>query len=98
MDITITGLAELQERVEGLDGGETVPMTELFPDTWMDNHTEHESIDAFIESSPWEGDTREQFTEIPDEPWDDYVGEQSEFDDWQSMLQSGATDWVERQL
>ena len=52
----------------------------------MDEHTEHESIDAFIELSPWEGDTREQFTEIPGEPWDEYVGEQSEFDDWQSML------------
>jgi hypothetical protein len=99
MDIEIEGLDALQEQLEqlaDLEGG--VPMTEIFTPEFMMMYTEFDSFDEMLESSPWSVESQEDFEEIPEDDFDEYVDENTEFPSWEVMYQTGAERYFERKL
>lgn len=99
MSVEITGLDELGDLRNRLDsvGGE-VPMRELFPPDFMQNYTEFDSFDEFLEASRWEIETQEDFERIPSDQFDDYVAERTGFDSWETMLSAAGREYVMRQV
>lgn len=97
MAVEITGfddLGEVRERVESSNG--EVPMAELFTPNFMQNYTDFESFEAFLERSPWTVETQSDFETIPAGELDAYVRERTGFDSWETMLSVGGREYVLR--
>lgn len=97
-DEAIEELEELGRRAEALGGENKVSPAELFPPGFMRRHTDFESFEAMLESSPWKVESGEDFITIPDGEWDDYVAANTRFDTWQKMQETAMAKWSERQL
>lgn len=99
MDIEIEGLDDLQDQLEQLaelEGG--VPMGEIFTPEFMVMYTEFDSFDEFIEESPWSVESREDFEAIPEDEFDEYIREHTDFPSWEVMYQTGGERYFERKL
>jgi hypothetical protein len=97
MAVEITGFDDLdgfRERVESANG--EVPVDELFPADFMQNYTEFESFEAFLDRSPWTVETQSDFETIPADELDAYVRERTGFDSWEIMLSVGGREYVLR--
>ncbi|WP_136688264.1 hypothetical protein [Halorhabdus amylolytica] len=91
-------LDDLQQHLEGVSGENEIPMDELFPDSFMRTHTDFDSVDELFDSSPWEFDTKEDFKQIPESEFDDYIDAHTGFSSWEAMLTAAAREWITRQL
>ena len=89
---------EMADNAENLEGENVVGFDELFIKEFMRSHTDVSSFEAFLENSPWEVESQEDFWEIPEAEFDRYVNEHSDFDTWQAMLGKAETDWTARQI
>lgn len=105
MGVEIEGLDALQDELEqmaenalGLEGSNEVPFTELMPPAFMAEYTDCESIEAFIDESPWTVESQADFRAIPDDEFDEYVDEHTRFSTWETMLSRAANQWAGRQL
>lgn len=105
MSVEIRGFEELadeldrlQERVETAEGETAVSFDELFPADFMATYTAFDSIQAFFEASPWTVESDADFGAIPEDEFDEYVDDHTEFDSWEGMLSSAAREWIGRKL
>lgn len=105
MSVEISGFEELgdeldqlQEQVDAVDGETAVSFAELFPADFMETYTEFDSIQAFFEASPWTVETDADFEAIPEDEFDEYVDDHTEFDRWEAMLSAAAREWIGRKL
>lgn len=104
IDIDIDGFKrDLEKELEkqtGLRFGEQneIPFTEFFPEEFMRLYTEFDSMEAFLDASPWEVEDQEDFRAIPDEPFDAYVDEHTDFPSWEVMYQTAGKRFMERRL
>jgi hypothetical protein len=105
MSVEIKGFKELEEnlellreQLEALDGESRVSLSELFPDDFMATYSDFESIEEFIDESPWEIETNEDFKRISEDKFDEYIDEHTGFSNWDAMLSAAAREWVSRQL
>lgn len=99
MGVDIEGLDELEEQLNqlaDLEGG--VPMEELFTQEFMLMYTDFNSFEEFIETSQWTVESQEDFEAIPEDAFDDYVDEHTEFAAWEPMLRTGAERYLQRKL
>lgn len=62
----------------------TEPLSVIFPDDWMQAHTDADTIKEFLQNGPVQGTTRDEIEGFPD-GWDEYVREHSDFEDWGDM-------------
>lgn len=105
MSVEIRGFEELadeldrlQDRIDEVDGETTVTFDELFPADFMKTYTEFDSIQALFKASPWSVETGADFEAIPEDEFDRYVADHSEFDSWEAMLSAAAREWIGREL
>lgn len=104
IDIDIDGFdRDLEKELEkqtGLRFGaqNEIPFTEFFPEEFMRLYTEFESMEAFLDGSPWEVEDQADFRAIPDGSFDDYVDEHTDFPSWEVMYQTAGKRLMERRL
>lgn len=92
-------MADEAEELEGeLEGENEVPFNELFTEKFMRQNTDVDSFDEFLEQSQWEVESQEDFRAIPDDEFDEYVDEHSDFDSWEEMLGTAGREKVARDL
>ena len=91
-------LDELRERVETIDGKNSVSITELFRSDFMQTYSDFDSIREFFEESPWPVESEADFRAIPADTFDAYVDDHTGFDSWETMLSAAAREWVGREL
>ena len=89
-------LQQLAENAEAMDGEHAVPLTELFPPTFMARNTDFATIEEMFEASGFTVATPEDFAAIPDTDWDAFIASRTRFSDWRSMQEKAATDWISR--
>lgn len=88
----------MADAARDLDGENQVSFGELFSNKFMRRHTDFDDIEAFFEESPWEVEDEEDFEEIPEDEFDEYVEDTTLFDTWESMLDKAAEKWMMDQL
>ena len=99
MGVEIEGLDELQNQLEQLANfGDGIPMTELFDEEFMLMYTEFASFDKLLEEGKWDVESQEDFEAIPQDEFDEYIDTNTEFPDWETMMQTGATRHIEEKL
>jgi hypothetical protein len=105
MGVEINGIDDLENTLEEmiedvLDLGQTseVPFDELFPPQFMSLYTEFNSFDELLEESPWEVNTEADFEAIPDDAFDEYIEANTDFPEWELMVETGFDRYVERKF
>ena len=88
-------LEKMQRDAKDLQKTTNVSFDELFTNTFMNKHTRYESIDAFIESGNF---SQSNFEKIPDADLDKFVASETNFKDWQDMLDSAGADYALKKL
>ncbi|TLS36559.1 hypothetical protein FCL54_14720 [Pseudalkalibacillus caeni] len=91
-------LETLQKKADELDGDHEVPFKELFPEDFMREYTKFSSINEMVDKSQWTVENDEDFSKIPDDEWDKYVKETTNFENWEEMQGTAVEVWGFRQL
>lgn len=87
-------VSDLKRKVEG-----DVPLTQLFPEAFMVEHTMFGSIEAMFAASPLDETPAEELRDALRTPeWDAFVAEHTRFPTWQEMLVSAGREEVQRRL
>lgn len=88
------------EKKTGLRIGEQneIPFDALFTEEFMRLYTEFVSFEQLLEESPWEVESQDDFWEIPDDPFDEYIDEHTDFPTWEVMSQTAAQRFMQRKL
>jgi hypothetical protein len=89
---------EMADNAEELDGENEVAFEDLFTEQFMRQHTDVTSFEEFIENSQWEVESEEDFEAIPEDEFDEYVNDHSDFDSWEDMLGTAGTEWMAREI
>lgn len=103
--IKITGLDEftrklknLERQVQSLDGIHNIPVTELFPPEFMRRHTDFDTFGEMVDASGFKIESQEDFRNIPDQEWDDFVAERTRFLNWKDMMGAAGKAWASKKL
>ena len=91
-------LDDMRERAAAMEGQNDLPLDEVFPPSFMARHTLADSIGAFLDDCEWDAETREDFADVPQDEFDDYVAERTRFDDWDAMVGRAGEEWMARQM
>ena len=94
-----SGLRELKRRVAKLEGTRDVPVTEIFPPTFMRANTPYESLEDMLTAagiSPSEITGPEYLTDH--EKWNQFVREKTPFSSWEEMSKQAALEYFKRKL
>lgn len=75
-----------------------IPFEQLFTEEFMQLYTEFVSFEVLLEASPWKVDDEEDFEAIPEDEFDTYVDEHTDFPSWEVMYQTAAQRFLERQF
>ena len=97
-DDLIDDLNELEQNAEELDGENQVPLTELLNPGFMQKYTEFASIDEMFEQSKWTVESEEDLDAIPDQEFDTYVRDHTQFTDSEEMMGMAAEEWTAEQM
>ncbi|CAG7645449.1 hypothetical protein ACFQI7_25705 [Paenibacillus allorhizosphaerae] len=63
-----------------------VALDVLFNESFMGEHSNCKTFEAFLEKGNFQVKTREDIHNIPDELFDRHVARETDFDNWKSML------------
>lgn len=91
-------LNQMKQAVSELSGSHNVPLVDLFPDTFMVEHTRFSSFGEMLESGGFSVNSQEEFDAIPQDLLDRHVAASTDFDSWESMVESGAQEYFARKL
>lgn len=75
--------------------GGAIELTELFPDEWMNEHTDLESIEEFIDADDADVPADATVDDLSTRRWDDHVADTTDFDSWSEMVSQALESYVE---
>lgn len=91
-------LEDLAHKAQELDGQHNVPVSELLTEEFLSQCTRFSWVEEMFEASGFKIESQEDFAAIPDDQWNDFVGQNSSFDSWQAMLEAAGNEWVRKRL
>ena len=104
MSFEIKGLKEAQDKLkkladdaEKLDG-QSVPLSEVLTDEFVQKNSPFDRLDNLIKASGYTVVSQEDFEAIPDEEWDRFISENTDFDSWQEMIDSAGAIYAKNKL
>lgn len=88
------------EEQSGLRMNETneIPFEQLFTEEFMQLYTEFESFETLLEASHWDVEDEDDFEAIPEDEFDTYVDEHTDFPTWEVMNQTAAERFLEHRF
>lgn len=89
-------LKQMEKAAKELDGTHEVPFSELFTDSFLRKHTTFSSFEEFENQKIF---TKYQtIEEIPDDEMDMFVAANTNFSNWDEMLDEASTEFVARKF
>lgn len=100
MSITIdtSGLDKLIKNARELDGTHEVRMTDLMPPAFIASHSEYPDLDSLFAASGFKIESADDFAAIPDDEWDKFIAENTDFESWAQMQQVAGAEFVKARL
>lgn len=91
-------LNELQRNAERLHGTHQVPLTDLFNDEFLLQQSDFATLSALFEATGFKLDTQEDFDQVPEAAWDEFVRRKTRFNSWQEMYSAATKEWMTREM
>lgn len=70
-----------------------ISLDKLFNEAFMSKHSSYHSFGAFLEKGNFQAVTQEDIRNIPDELFDRHVVRETDFANWDSMLNAANSDY-----
>lgn len=86
-------LKELQGQKDVQEDPSHISLEALFHESFMSKHSSFNSFDAFLEKGNFQVKTREDIKDIPDEFFDRHVARETDFPNWQTMLDTATSEY-----
>lgn len=87
-------LKELQGQ-KTMQEDEAISLDELCNDSFMSKYTRCKSFEEFLVKGNFQVETQEDINNIPDEFFDRHVSRETDFDNWQSMLDTATKEYAQ---
>jgi hypothetical protein len=91
-------LERLSKRASELNGEHTFTFEELFPDSFIQKHTQFSTIDELFENGGFKINSEEDFDALPEDKLDQHISATTDFDCWKDMLGSAAEEYMAKEL
>lgn len=88
-------LKQLQKNANDLNGTSDVRFDQMFTDKFMNKHTKFSTLNQFAEASNFDFN---DFDNIPQEKLDDFVNQNTNFNDWNQMISEGMSNYIDNKL
>ena len=79
-------LKKMQDGAKELESQKEVPFDDLFTSMFMSKYTNFNSFDDLLEAGDFDVQSQEDFLNIPDDIFDEYISKNTRFSDWEDML------------
>ena len=83
----------IKKKVDGF-----VSFRDLFPDSFIRNHSKFSSIDDILEQSGFRCETQKDFDAIDEPRLDNFICENTDFESWDAMKQAANVEYVKRKI
>jgi len=88
------GLDQLIKNAEELNGQHQVKLEDLMNPSFVSAHSKFSDLNALFEASGFKLETAEDFAAIPDDEWDKFISENTDFNSWVEMQKSAGAAFV----
>ena len=89
---------EFLNKLNELKGQHEIRFSKLFVPEFMEKYTAFSTIEELLQASTFDIKTNEDFKNIPDKEWDEFIKETTEFSSWEEMVKEAGDLWTTRQL
>lgn len=103
--IKITGLDQLENRLNNMEKAakelsakKEVPLSDLFPSSFMRKYTNFSSLDELFNAGGFKIESQEDFEAIPDSELDKHISATTKFSSWQNMLNEAGVQYAAKKL
>ena len=90
------GLKKLEKEAKAMDG-KKVPFSELFNASFMRKHSSVSSFSELLKSGGYSTDA-DEFAKIPDDEFDTFIRDNTNFSSWEEMQKEAANAYVSAKL
>ncbi|MEG1082610.1 MAG: hypothetical protein RSE44_29180, partial [Pseudomonas sp.] len=81
-----------------LQGRREVTLADLMDPQFISSHSKFPDLNALFAASGFKVETPEDFAAIPDDQWDDFISEHTNFSSWLEMQKAANAAYVKAQL
>lgn len=97
-DELMSSLKSLEKKAHDLEGTHTVSFEKLFTSSFMEKHTHYSSFDDFLKAGNFVVKSQKDFEAIPDDVWNQYVENATDFASWDDMLGQATNEYLSSKL
>ncbi len=76
----------------------TLPWEELLSDVFMKQYSPYENLNQFLEASGFKIENAEDFQQIPEDKWNEFIKASTTFNSWEDMLGTATKSWIKKKL
>ncbi|CAI2797055.1 hypothetical protein K7402_04870 [Pseudomonas fluorescens group sp.] len=100
MKITINrkGLDQLLKNAKEMEGTHQVKLTDTLNPEFVSSHSKFSDLEDLFAASGFKIDSPEDFAAIPDDEWDKFISENTDFTSWEEMQRSGGIEYMKAKL
>ena len=89
---------EHRKKLHELASRKTVSFAELFPPRFMSEHSSFGTMEELFDKSGFKVESMEDFGAIPDEEWETFIVQNTNFDSWEEMQQTAGASFAQEAL
>ncbi|KSU10844.1 hypothetical protein LMG8526HA_02018 [Lactococcus lactis] len=93
-----SGIKNLQKNLKKVSGLHSYDVSEILNDSFINENTNFQTLEKFVESSGFDWSSKESFEAIPDEAMDKFVNDNSRFSSWTDMMTTASQNLVAKKL
>ncbi|WP_338544707.1 hypothetical protein V6W80_15145 [Pseudomonas benzopyrenica] len=93
-----SGIKQLQQNLSEIASTTQVPFLDLMSPSFISAHSRFDNFDSFARAAGYEVSTQEDLLAIPDEPWDEFVRQETSFADWNEMQHRALGQYLQAKL
>ncbi|VVO86248.1 hypothetical protein PS903_02033 [Pseudomonas fluorescens] len=80
-----SGFEKLKQNIATLAATKEVQLGEMMNPAFISAHSSYADLDELIKGSGFKAETMDDFKAIPDDEWDVFIKENTDFEDWLEM-------------
>lgn len=78
--------------------GDRVSFTDIFPPQFISEHSNFRTIEELFDKSGFKVESAEDFEAIPDNEWETFIIQNTNFSSWEDMQKSAGNSLIQRTL
>src|ERR1044071_3721304 len=88
-----SGLEAFKKKLKSVSGEQRIPLPELMPDAFIKKRSRFESLQAMFDAGNVESPEQ-----LFGDDWNNFISENTDFENWAEMLKAAQLGWVKRKL